>query len=287
MVHRRDAGATRGRHARAAAGDATSARAGDTVGAPPAGCARAGRVGRALSAAAPRRARVGHRACHPCRSEDPAAPRRRRPRSPGGAHVVAATQEGARGNGPASTSSRTVATPTGMQGPRTSLWGRAASAVDQLGPGSTLGRYELLMPVAQWRHGGRLGRAPRRAPAASGRSSPSRRCCPTSRRRPRLRGDVPRRGAARVADPAPPTWSRSSTSATRTSVLYIVMEWVDGETVASLHKAGEVDSAASRCGSCSASPRRSAPACTPRTSSATTAAVLARPRPPRHLAGRT
>jgi serine/threonine-protein kinase len=66
--------------------------------------------------------------------------------APATAHAPATP--GPHGSEPSPASSRTALTPTGLQG-LTKQWGRAASAVDRLGPGSTLGRYEILMPVAK------------------------------------------------------------------------------------------------------------------------------------------
>ncbi|WP_437549709.1 protein kinase [Sorangium sp. So ce367] len=155
---------------------------------------------------------------------------------PGGAPAVAATQEGARGNGPASTSSRTVATPTGMQGPN-KLWGRAASAVDQLGPGSTLGRYEILMPVAK---GGMAAVWAARLQGTRG----FRKIVAIKTMLPDVSDDPDfesmfldeARVAARIRHP---NVVEILDLGEEDDVLYIVMEWVDGETAGTLQKAAK------------------------------------------------
>ncbi|WP_441288819.1 protein kinase domain-containing protein [Sorangium sp. KYC3313] len=152
---------------------------------------------------------------------------------PGGAP---ATQEGARGNGPASTSSRTVATPTGMQGPN-KLWGRAASAVDQLGPGSTLGRYEILMPVAK---GGMAAVWAARLQGTRG----FKKIVAIKTMLPDVSDDPDfesmfldeARVAARIRHP---NVVEILDLGEEDDVLYIVMEWVDGETAGTLQKAAK------------------------------------------------
>ncbi|CAN91005.1 Protein kinase [Sorangium cellulosum So ce56] len=147
-----------------------------------------------------------------------------------------ATQEGARGNGPASTSSRTVATPTGMQGPN-KLWGRAASAVDQLGPGSTLGRYEILMPVAK---GGMAAVWAARLQGTRG----FRKIVAIKTMLPDVSDDPDfesmfldeARVAARIRHP---NVVEILDLGEEDDVLYIVMEWVDGETAGTLQKAAK------------------------------------------------
>ncbi|WP_437532289.1 protein kinase [Sorangium sp. So ce726] len=155
---------------------------------------------------------------------------------PGRAPAVASTQESARGNGPASTSSRTVATPTGMQGPN-KLWGRAASAVDQLGPGSTLGRYEILMPVAK---GGMAAVWAARLQGTRG----FRKIVAIKTMLPDVSDDPDfesmfldeARVAARIRHP---NVVEILDLGEEDDVLYIVMEWVDGETAGTLQKAAK------------------------------------------------
>ncbi|WP_437591014.1 protein kinase domain-containing protein [Sorangium sp. So ce1000] len=154
---------------------------------------------------------------------------------PGGAPAAVA-QENARGNGPASTASRTVATPTGAQG-QTKLWGRAASAVDRLGPGSTLGRYEILMPVAK---GGMAAVWAARLQGTRG----FRKIVAIKTMLPDVSDDPDfesmfldeARVAARIRHP---NVVEILDLGEEDDVLYIVMEWVDGETAGTLQKAAK------------------------------------------------
>ncbi|WP_437327645.1 protein kinase domain-containing protein [Sorangium sp. So ce381] len=152
---------------------------------------------------------------------------------PGGAP---ATQESARGNGPASTATRTIPTPTGVQG-QTKLWGRVASAVDQLGPGSTLGRYEILMPVAK---GGMAAVWAARLQGTRG----FRKIVAIKTMLPDVSDDPDfesmfldeARVAARIRHP---NVVEILDLGEEDDVLYIVMEWVDGETAGTLQKAAK------------------------------------------------
>ncbi|WP_437279859.1 serine/threonine-protein kinase [Sorangium sp. So ce375] len=147
---------------------------------------------------------------------------------------TAAAQETARGSGPASTSSRTIATPTGAQ---TKLWGRAASAVDRLGPGSTLGRYEILMPVAK---GGMAAVWAARLQGTRG----FRKIVAIKTMLPDVSDDPDfesmfldeARVAARIRHP---NVVEILDLGEEDDVLYIVMEWVDGETAGTLQKAAK------------------------------------------------
>ncbi|WP_437486977.1 serine/threonine-protein kinase [Sorangium sp. So ce1014] len=153
-----------------------------------------------------------------------------------GGGAAAATQEIALGGAPASTSGRALLTPTGAQGPM-KLWGRAASAVDRLGPGSTLGRYEILMPVAK---GGMAAVWAARLQGTRG----FRKIVAIKTMLPDVSDDPDfesmfldeARVAARIRHP---NVVEILDLGEEDDVLYIVMEWVDGETAGTLQKAAK------------------------------------------------
>ncbi|KYG07278.1 hypothetical protein BE21_30215, partial [Sorangium cellulosum] len=154
----------------------------------------------------------------------------------GGGAAAPAAQELALGGEPAPTSGRTLHTPTGAQGP-TKLWGRAASAVDRLGPGSTLGRYEILMPVAK---GGMAAVWAARLQGTRG----FRKIVAIKTMLPDVSDDPDfesmfldeARVAARIRHP---NVVEILDLGEEDDVLYIVMEWVDGETAGTLQKAAK------------------------------------------------
>ncbi|KYF59819.1 hypothetical protein BE08_10865, partial [Sorangium cellulosum] len=133
-------------------------------------------------------------------------------------------------------SARTVLTPTGTQGPM-KLWGRAASAVDRLGPGSTLGRYEILIPVAK---GGMAAVWAARLQGTRG----FRKIVAIKTMLPDVSDDPDfesmfldeARVAARVRHP---NVVEILDLGEEDDVLYIVMEWVDGETAGTLQRAAK------------------------------------------------
>jgi eukaryotic-like serine/threonine-protein kinase len=137
-------------------------------------------------------------------------------------------------HGPAS--SRTLSTPTGLQG-LTKSWGRAASAVDRLGPGSTLGRYEILMPVAK---GGMAAVWAARLQGTRG----FKKIVAVKTMLPDVSDDPDfqsmfldeARVAARIRHP---NVVEILDLGEESDVLYLVMEWVDGETVSTLQKAAK------------------------------------------------
>ncbi|WP_233561221.1 serine/threonine-protein kinase, partial [Sorangium cellulosum] len=146
------------------------------------------------------------------------------------------TPESARGIDLPPISARTLNTPTGSQGP-TKLWGRAASAVDRLGPGSTLGRYEILIPVAK---GGMAAVWAARLQGTRG----FRKIVAIKTMLPDVSDDPDfesmfldeARVAARVRHP---NVVEILDLGEEDDVLYIVMEWVDGETAGTLQKAAK------------------------------------------------
>ncbi|WP_437636621.1 protein kinase domain-containing protein [Sorangium sp. So ce854] len=158
--------------------------------------------------------------------------------SAGGAPSPAAAvpPESARGVDLPPISARSILTPTGTQGP-TKLWGRAASAVDRLGPGSTLGRYEILIPVAK---GGMAAVWAARLQGTRG----FRKIVAIKTMLPDVSDDPDfesmfldeARVAARVRHP---NVVEILDLGEEDDVLYIVMEWVDGETVGTLQRAAK------------------------------------------------
>ncbi|WP_437289007.1 protein kinase domain-containing protein [Sorangium sp. So ce406] len=152
------------------------------------------------------------------------------------APLTAVTPESARGVDLPPISARTLQTPTGSQGP-TKLWGRAASAVDRLGPGSTLGRYEILIPVAK---GGMAAVWAARLQGTRG----FRKIVAIKTMLPDVSDDPDfesmfldeARVAARVRHP---NVVEILDLGEEDDVLYIVMEWVDGETAGTLQKAAK------------------------------------------------
>ncbi|WP_437735135.1 protein kinase domain-containing protein [Sorangium sp. So ce1335] len=157
---------------------------------------------------------------------------------PGGAPAptTSVTPESARGVDLPPISARSILTPTGTQGP-TKLWGRAASAVDRLGPGSTLGRYEILLPVAK---GGMAAVWAARLQGTRG----FRKIVAIKTMLPDVSDDPDfesmfldeARVAARVRHP---NVVEILDLGEEDDVLYIVMEWVDGETAGTLQRAAK------------------------------------------------
>jgi eukaryotic-like serine/threonine-protein kinase len=127
-------------------------------------------------------------------------------------------------------------TPTGMQG-LSKLWGRAASAVDRLGPGSALGRYEILMPVAK---GGMAAVWAARLQGTRG----FQKIVAVKTMLPDVSDDPDfqsmfldeARVAARIRHP---NVVEILDLGEESDVLYLVMEWVDGETASTLQKAAK------------------------------------------------
>ncbi|AUX39772.1 uncharacterized protein SOCE26_011670 [Sorangium cellulosum] len=173
----------------------------------------------------------------------PPAAQRALPPAPAGASTIGApssptpaTQEAPRGADPASSSGKTLHTPTGPQG-MSKMWGRAASAVDRLGAGSTLGRYEILMPVAK---GGMAAVWAARLQGTRG----FQKIVAVKTMLPDVSDDPDfesmfldeARVAARIRHPNVVEILDLGEEA---DVLYIVMEWVDGETASTLQKAAK------------------------------------------------
>ncbi|AUX20386.1 uncharacterized protein SOCEGT47_008550 [Sorangium cellulosum] len=154
--------------------------------------------------------------------------------APATAHAPATP--GPHGSEPSPASSRTALTPTGLQG-LTKQWGRAASAVDRLGPGSTLGRYEILMPVAK---GGMASVWAARLQGTRG----FQKIVAIKTMLPDVSDDPDfesmfldeARVAARVRHP---NVVEILDLGEEDDVLYIVMEWVDGETAGALQRAAK------------------------------------------------
>ena len=127
-------------------------------------------------------------------------------------------------------------TPTGPQG-LTRVRGRAASAVDRLGPGSSLGRYEILMPVAQ---GGMAAVWAARLQGTRG----FQKIVAVKTMLPDVSDDPDfqtmfldeARVAARIRHP---NVAEILDLGEEEDVLYLVMEWVDGETLSTLQKAAK------------------------------------------------
>ncbi|MCC6559262.1 MAG: serine/threonine protein kinase, partial [Polyangiaceae bacterium] len=127
-------------------------------------------------------------------------------------------------------------TPTGPQGLLRTR-GRAASAVDRLGPGSTLGRYEILMPVAK---GGMAAVWAARLQGTRG----FQKIVAVKTMLPDVSDDPDfqtmfldeARVAARIRHP---NVAEILDLGEEEDVLYLVMEWVDGETLSTLQKASK------------------------------------------------
>ncbi|EYF00617.1 protein kinase domain-containing protein [Chondromyces apiculatus] len=138
---------------------------------------------------------------------------------------------------PSSTpTSTTKHTPTGPQSVLKQR-GRAASAVDRLGPGSTLGRYEILMPVAK---GGMAAVWAARLQGTRG----FQKIVAIKTMLPDVSDDPDfqtmfldeARVAARIRHP---NVVEILDLGEENDVLYLVMEWVEGETVGTLQKAAK------------------------------------------------
>ena len=147
---------------------------------------------------------------------------------------ISGASESSRAHAQASPSSPTKHTPTGPQAP-TRVRGRAASAVDRLGSGSTLGRYEILMPVAK---GGMAAVWAARLQGTRG----FQKIVAIKTMLPDVSDDPDfqtmfldeARIAARIRHP---NVVEILDLGEENDVLYLVMEWVEGETLSTLQKA--------------------------------------------------